>query len=81
MNNADLETLIAEYNANELAQQERLTKIYREMRDRPGSGRFVLFGNRERWTAGNSFHPMEERFSLPQYVDSMIDFITEFQLE
>ena len=73
----DIRQLVEEYNAVEIEQQERLTSLFRALRDRHGSTRFVQFGNKRKWGT-NEFVPMEERFSLPAHVHSMVEIVTDF---
>jgi hypothetical protein len=79
MNNLELRQLIEIYNQVELEQRARLLLLFRAVRDRSGSGRFVRFGNGRRWGV-NDFQPMEEKFSVPVTVDSMVETIGEFNL-
>lgn len=80
MTDNELLQAIEEYNAAEHAQEERLSAIFREMRDRAGGGRYVLFGNGCKWGV-NDFQPMDEVFSLPRHVGSMLKFITGYRLD
>lgn len=79
MTNQELIDLIIEYNAAEAAQRSRLIEIYRAMRDRSGSGRYIAFGSKTRWTP-NAFQAMEERFSIPMHVDPLVETITDYQI-
>ncbi len=79
MTDDELKQLIEAYNAAENAQDERLTTIFRAMRDRAGSGRYIRFGNGDTWGV-NQFQPIDERFSLPNTVGRLLAFITGYQL-
>lgn len=67
--------LVDEYNEAERLQTERLTQIYRAMRDRTGGIRFVSFSDGTRWTV-NAFQELSESVSLPRFVGELSRGIT-----
>lgn len=68
-------SLVDEYNEQERLQSERLTRLFRMMRDRNGGTRFVSFSDGTRWTV-NAFQPSNEAISLPRFVGELSRGIT-----
>jgi hypothetical protein len=70
---SEIDVLVSEYNEIELAQADRLRRLWRLVNDRKGYRR-VSFTGGELWS--NSWG-MEERFAFPRTVDRMTNLVTE----
>lgn len=73
----DIKQVIADYNAAELEQNQRLEWLYKTLRDRAGGSRFISFGNSLRW-GSNDFQKSREDIQLSAHVAPMIQYITDF---